>query len=136
MAKRSDGIFVFVVLALAAFAAEMAGLGGMGTQAYSPFSPLLMLGTGAMCYFVVKDAGAFGVKDDESAFAYAGVALAAAAVFSALLLGSTAAVLGTAAALVAIACAAVLVALIVRARAAGQKGQKPAEEAGEAAVPI
>ncbi|MFA6035548.1 MAG: hypothetical protein WC759_01165 [Candidatus Micrarchaeia archaeon] len=122
MAKRSDGIFVFAVLALAAAGASIVQLGGIGTPIYSEFALLLMLGAGGLCYFVAKDAGAFGVKDEERALAYVGIALAGAFAFSGILLGSATVLLQTIAAVIVIACAGPLIALAVRSRSAKQKG--------------
>jgi hypothetical protein len=129
MAKRNDGIFVFAVLALAAAGASVAQLGGLGTPAYSMAAFLLMLGAGAVCYFLVKDAGAFGVKDEENALAYVGFALAAAFAFSGLLLGSATVLLQTISAAIAIACAAPLIALAVRSRSGKQKEEGSVKEA-------
>lgn len=119
---RSNGVFIFAVLLMAALALQLAGVGGLGTERYSQLAALMLVGAGALSYFTVAGAEVFGIANGNRAIAYAGIALAFALVFTVLLVNSPAGVLATISMAVVVACAAPLIGLFVRSWTAGGPG--------------
>jgi hypothetical protein len=125
--SKGEGIFIFAVLLITAMALQVAGVGGLGTDRFSQYVVPMLVGAGALAYFIVKSAGSFGIESSQKALGYAGLALAFAMIFTALLVHVTTGVLTTMSTALIIACGAPLVALFVRSgaitgRLGGAKG--------------
>ncbi|MDO8339421.1 MAG: hypothetical protein Q7T16_02075 [Candidatus Burarchaeum sp.] len=120
-ASKGDGVFITAVVLLVAAMLFTLGFGGLGSAAYSPFAILLLVGAGGATYFVLKDAGEFGVKGSESALLMASLALMAAFSFI-IVFARSYPVLSSIAAAVVIACAAPIIGLAVRNRAGAKAG--------------